>query len=81
MLTWFGEQMESSQINKAIKSVWKKAKADGNPSSTILRKSAVSQVQTVTLSGEARENLADLMVQCSNGNEVLPSAGKEQISC
>lgn len=60
-LTWFGEQMESSQINKAIKSVWKKAKLDGNPSSTILRKSAVSQVHTVTSSGEARENLADLM--------------------
>ena len=52
--------MESSQINKAIKSVWKKAKADGNPSSTILHKSAVSQVHTVTSSGEARENLADL---------------------
>ena len=34
---------------------------DGNPSSTILRKSVVSQVHTVTSSGEARENVADLM--------------------
>ena len=36
---------------------------DGNPSSTILHKSAVSQVQTVTSSGEASENLADLIAR------------------
>ena len=59
-LTWFGEQKKSSQINKAIKSVWKKAKVDGNPSSTILCKSTVSRVHTVSSSGEARKNLANL---------------------
>ena len=60
-LTWNGEPMASSQINKAIKSVWRKAQVDGNPSSTLLRKSAVSQVHTVSDSNEARGNLADLM--------------------
>ena len=45
-LTWNGETMESSQINKAIKSVWKKAGMEGSPSSTLFRKSAVSKVHT-----------------------------------
>ena len=60
-LTWNGESMESSQINKAIKSVWKKAGMKGSPSSTLLRKSAVSTVHTNSESNEARGNLADLM--------------------
>ena len=60
-LTWNGEPMVSSQINKAIKSVWKKAQVDGNPSSSLLRKSAVSRVHTASDSNEARGNLADLM--------------------
>ena len=60
-LTWNGEPMVSSQINKAIISVWKKAQVDGNPSSTLLRKSAVSRVHTASESNEARGNLADLM--------------------
>ena len=60
-LTWNGEPMVSSQINKAIKSVWKKAQVDGNPSSTLPRKSAVSRVHTASDSNEARGNLADLM--------------------
>ena len=60
-LTWNGEPMVSSQINKAIKSVWKKAQVDGNPSSTLPRKLAVSRVHTASDSNEARGNLADLM--------------------
>ena len=60
-MTWNGEPMASSQINKAIKSVWKKANVDGNPSSILLRKSAVSRVHTASESNEARGNLADLM--------------------
>ena len=60
-LTWNGETMESSQINKAIKSVWKKAGMEGSPSSTLFRKSAVSKVHTNSESNEARGNLADLM--------------------
>ena len=60
-LTWNGETMESSQINKAIKSVWKKAGMEGSPSSTLFRKSAVSKVYTNSESNEARGNLADLM--------------------
>ena len=60
-LTWNGETMESSQINKAIKSVLKKAGMEGSPSSTLFRKSAVSKVHTNSESNEARGNLADLM--------------------
>jgi len=60
-LTWNRETMESSQINKAIKSVWKKAGMEGSPSSTLFRKSAVSKVHTNSESNEARGNLADLM--------------------
>ena len=60
-LTWNGETMESSQINKAIKSIWKKAGMEGSPSSTLFRKSAVSKVHTNSESNEARGNLADLM--------------------
>ncbi|CAH3188945.1 unnamed protein product, partial [Porites evermanni] len=53
--------MVSSQINKAIKSVWKKAEVEGAPSSTLFRKSAVSSVHSCSESNEARGNLADLM--------------------
>ena len=53
--------MESSQINKAIKSIWKKAGMEGSPNSTLFRKSAVSKVYTNSDSNEARGNLADLM--------------------
>ena len=60
-LTWNAEAMVSSQINKAIKSVWKKAGMNGSPSSTLFRKSAVSKVHTTSHSNEAQENLADLM--------------------
>lgn len=51
---------ESSQINKAIKSVWKKAEVEGAPSSTLFRKSAVSSVHSSSDSHEARGHLADL---------------------
>ena len=56
-----GESMVSSQINKAIKSVWKKAEVEGAPSSTLFRKSAVSSVHSSSDSHEARGQLADLM--------------------
>jgi len=55
------EAMVSSQINKAIKSVWKKAEVEGAPSSTLFRKSAVSSVHCCSESNEARRKLADLM--------------------
>ena len=45
-ITSNGEPMVSSQINKAIKSVWKKAEVEGAPSSTLFRKSAVSSVHS-----------------------------------
>ena len=60
-ITSTGEAMVSSQINKAIKSVWKKAEVEGAPSSTLFRKSAVSSVHSCSESNEARGNLADLM--------------------
>ena len=60
-LSFFGEPMVSSQINKAMKSVWKKADVEGAPSSTLFRKSAVSNIHSCNDSNEARENLADLM--------------------
>ena len=55
------EAMVSSQINKAIKSVWKKADVKGAPSSTLFRKSAVSSVHSSSDSNDARGNLAELM--------------------
>ena len=62
-LSWNGEALKSSQINKAIKSVWKKAGMVGSPSSTLFRKSAVSKVHTIATchSNEEQGNLADLM--------------------
>ena len=45
-ITSTGESMVSSQINKAIKSVWKKAEVGGAPSSTLFRKLAVSSVHS-----------------------------------
>ena len=60
-LMWNAEAMVSSQINKAIKSVWKKAGINGSPSSTLFRKSAVSKVHTTSHSNEAQGNLAGLM--------------------
>ena len=60
-LSWTGEPLASSQINKALKSVWKKAEVDGTPSSTLFRKSAVTGVHSSSDSSEIRGNLADLM--------------------
>ena len=56
-----GESLVSSHINKAIKSVWKKAKVEGAPSSTSFTKSTVSSVHSSSDSNEARGHLADLM--------------------
>ena len=60
-LSFNGEPMASSQINKAIKSMWKKAHLEGAPSSTLFRKSAVSTMHSSCDSNEAHGNLADLM--------------------
>lgn len=60
-MSFNGEAVVSSQINKAIKSIWKKAGLDGSPSSTLLRKSVVSSIHSLNDSSEARGNLADLM--------------------
>ena len=57
-LSWTGEALCSSQVNKAI---WKKAKVVGAPSSTLIRKSAVSGVHSVSESSGSRCDLADLM--------------------
>ena len=81
-LTWNGEPMVSSQINKAIKSVWKKAQVDGNPSSSLLRKSAVSRVHTASDSNEARGNLADLkahILQTANKYYRLQEKSKSSV--
>ena len=60
-LSWTGEALRSSQVNKAMKSIWKKAKVVGAPSSTLVRKSAVSGVHSVSESSGSRCDLADLM--------------------
>ena len=60
-LSWNAQSLASSQISKSMKSVWKKAKIDGDPSSTILRKSAVSKVHNVASSSEEHNDLANLM--------------------
>ena len=60
-LSWNGEPLASSQISKAMKSIWKKAEIDGTPSSTILRKSAVSGVHSASNRCESHSDLADLM--------------------
>ena len=60
-LSFNGEPMASSQINKAIKSIWKKANLEGAPSSTLFRKSAISSMHSSNDSNEAHGNLADLM--------------------
>ena len=60
-LSWNGEELCSSQINQAIKSMWKKAELSGNPSSTLFRKSAVSGFHKAAERTEMRSNLADLM--------------------
>lgn len=58
-LSWHGRKLESSQINKALKSVWKKAEMAGPICSTDFRKSAVTEVHTNHM-GYA-SNLADLL--------------------
>ena len=60
-LSWNGEALASSQISKAMKSVWKKAEISGTPSSTIFRKSAVTGVHSATDSSASHSDLADLM--------------------
>lgn len=62
-LYWNGERLASSQISKAMKSVWKKADIDGTIHTTILRKSAVSGVHSTTDrdGSETHSDLADLM--------------------
>ena len=60
-LSWNAEELCSSQINQAIKSMWKKAELSGNPSSTLFRKSAVSGFHKAAERTEMPSNLADLM--------------------
>ena len=60
-VSWNGEALVSSQISKAMKSIWKKAELNSDPSSTLLRKSAVSGLHMATDSNEQRGNLANLM--------------------
>ena len=60
-LSWTGEALRSSQVNKAMKSIWKKVKVVGAPSSTLIRKSAVSGVHRVSESSGSHSDLADLM--------------------
>ena len=54
-----GTKMESSQINKALKSVWKKAGIKGSIHSTLLRKGAVTACRNNHK--EMASNLAELM--------------------
>ena len=60
-LSWNGEALASSQISKAMKSIWKKAEISGTPSSTIFRKSAITGVHSATDSSASHSDLADLM--------------------
>lgn len=60
-LSWNGEALKSSQINKGITSVWKKAGFEGSPSPTLFRKSAISKVHATCHSNEEQGNLAELM--------------------
>ena len=60
-LSWNGEALASSQISKAMKSIWKKAEVSGTPTSTIIRKSAVTGVHSTTDSSASHSDLADLM--------------------
>lgn len=65
LLSWTGEPLASSQINKALKSIWKKADLHGTPSFTLFRKSAVTGVHSLKDSSELKGNLADLMAHNS----------------
>lgn len=58
-LSWNGKKLQSSQISKAIQSVWKKAGISGSIHSTLLRKGAVMTCHSNHK--EISSNLADLM--------------------
>ena len=60
-LLWNNEQLCSSQINKAITSIWKEAEVSRNLNSILFRKSTVSGFHKAAESSEMRDNLADLM--------------------
>ena len=69
-LSWTGEPLASSQINKALKSIWKKADLHGTPSSTLFRTSAVTGVHSLKDSSELKGNLADLMAHNSGTAQI-----------
>lgn len=58
-LSWGGKKMESSQMSKALSSIFQKAGTDGPMSHTLYRKSAVSECHQNRK--EISSNLADLM--------------------
>ena len=58
-LSWCGKHMESSQMTKALGSIFKKAGVDGPVHHTLYRKSAVSRCHN--RHKEISSNLADLM--------------------
>ena len=58
-LSWCGKHMESSQMTKALGSIFKKAGVDGPVHHTLYRKSAVSRCHEKHK--EISSNLADLM--------------------
>ena len=58
-LSWNGAKLESGQISTAINAAWRKGGMQGHVTSTLLRKSAVTNVHT--RHKEMKSDLADLM--------------------
>ncbi|KAJ8334051.1 hypothetical protein SKAU_G00413700 [Synaphobranchus kaupii] len=58
-VSWTGQKMESSQICKAVQSSWRKAGLDGEITSTLMRKSAVSKIHETHPA--MKSQLSDLM--------------------
>ena len=58
-LSWNGEKLESGQVSTAINAAWRKGGMQGHVTSTLFRKSAVTNVHTSHK--EMKSDLADLM--------------------
>ena len=78
-LSWNGAKLESGQISTAINAAWQKGGMEGHVTSTLFRKSAVTNVHS--RHHEMKSNLADLMAHKESTAQRFYRLQEKQESC
>ena len=78
-LSWTGAKLESGQISTAINAAWQKGGMQGHVTSTLFRKSAVTNVHS--RHKEMKSNLADLMAHKESTAQRFYRLQEKQEAC